>query len=181
MSGISRRTLLRGGAAAALGVGLGIRPRSGPHRSAAAQPAPGPAALEDLRTRLNGTLMLPEDSGYAPASAPANGRFRDVLPLAVARCADEADVVTCVRWCTENGVAPTVRGGGHSYAGYSTTTGLMIDLRRLNAVQVDRRRGTAVCGGAALNRDFFVATENGPLFLPGGTCLGVGAGGLVLG
>jgi FAD/FMN-containing dehydrogenase len=142
---------------------------------------PESAALGDLRSRLNGTLMLPGDSGYGPASAPANGRYLDIRPAAVARCADEADVVTCVDWCTENGVAPVGRGGGHSYAGYSTTTGLLIDIRRLNSVHVDRRRGTMVSGGAALNGDYFVAFEDGPLFLPGGTCLGVGVGGLVLG
>ena len=102
-------------------------------------------------------------------------------PAAVARVADEADVVTCVTWCNENGVPPVGRGGGHSYAGFSTTTGLMIDLRRLNSLVIDYATSTAVSGGAALNNDFFIATEDGPLFMPGGTCLGVGMGGLTLG
>lgn len=185
MTTFNRRSFLRGGAAAALGAGIGLRPALGPNaRAQSATPvssAPSPSALEDLRRRLNGTLMLPGDSGYASASAPANGRYLDILPAAVARCADEADVVTCVAWCNEHGVSPVGRGGGHSYAGYSTTTGLLIDLRRLNAVQVDKRNETVACGGAALNNDFFIATENGPLFLPGGTCLGVGMGGLTLG
>lgn len=183
MSGITRRTVLRSGAAAALGLGFGrgVGSWAGQAGRAAVQPSVDAAVLADLRARLNGTLMLPGDSGYAAASAPANGRFREILPVAIARCADEADVVTCVRWCNENGVSPVARGGGHSYAGYSTTTGLMIDLRRLNAVQVDRRQSTVVSGGAALNGDFFVALEDGPLFLPGGTCLGVGVGGLTLG
>jgi len=182
---INRRDVLRAGTAAALGFGLGIglkRPLSAQDAATPAPAAsPGSSALADLRQRLNGTLMLPGDSGYPNAIAPANGRYRAVRPLAVARCADEADVVTCVKWCTENGVAPTARGGGHSYAGFSTTTGLLIDLRRLNSVQIDRRARTAACGGAVLNGDFFVALEDGPLFLPGGTCLGVGVGGLALG
>lgn len=131
--------------------------------------------------RAFGTLMLPGDSGYLPASAPANGRYLTVRPLAVARVADEDDIVTCVLWCTENGIRPVPRGGGHSYAGFSTTEGLLIDLRRLNRVEIDKRSGLAVAGGSALNGDYLVATENGPLFLPGGTCLGVGIGGLTLG
>jgi FAD/FMN-containing dehydrogenase len=139
------------------------------------------SALEDLRSRLNGTLMLPTDSGYETASAPANGRYLDIRPIAVARCVDEADVVTCILWCNENGVPPVGRGGGHSYAGFSADTGLMIDLRRLNSVHVDYSQETVVMGGAALNNDMFIATENAPLFLPGGTCLGVGFGGLTLG
>src|SRR4051794_23746032 len=185
MSGMSRRSFLRNTAvtAAGIGVGLSVGPRLTwkPVSYASAQDTVAASALEDLRARLHGTLMLPGDSGYAAASAPANGRYRTILPAAVARCADEADVVTCVKWCNENGVSPVGRGGGHSYAGYSTTTGLLIDIRRLNSVKVDRQNGTVQCGGAALNNDFFIALEDSEFFLPGGTCLGVGMGGLTLG
>src|SRR5680860_205092 len=184
MTTLSRRSFLRGGAVATSAVALGayINPAAALGRQTPVDPsAVAPSALDDLRTRLNGTLMLPGDSGYASASAPANGRYLDIRPAAVARCADEADVVTCIQWCNENGVPPVGRGGGHSYAGFSTTTGLMIDIRRLNSVQVDKREVMVTCGGAALNNDFFIATEDGPLFLPGGTCLGVGMGGLTLG
>ncbi len=182
MTTLSRRHFLGGAASSALALGTYLPART----ALAGQATPvasglAPSALEDLRARLHGTLMLPGDSGYATASAPANGRYAGILPVAVARCADEDDVVTCIAWCNENGVSPVGRGGGHSYAGYSTTTGLMIDLRRLNSVVVDRDAATVTCGGAALNRDFLIATENGPLFLPGGTCLGVGIGGLTLG
>lgn len=175
----TRRSFLAGavalGAAAATG-GLAWKPRR-----ASAQDAVPPGALADLRRRLNGTLILPADSAYDSASAAANGRYLDIRPAAVARCADEADVVTCVQWCNENGVKPVGRGGGHSYAGYSTTTGLMLDLRRLNAVHIDHKQASMVTGGAATNGDYFVGLENSPHFLPGGTCLGVGVGGLTLG
>lgn len=199
MSGpISRRAFLRDASAAAAvasgvavaGVGraMGVRgaspsPSSLPAASPVVpvRPSVTPAALDDLRSRLTGRLLLPGQEGFRAASVPANGRYRAVTPLAVARVADEADVVTCVTWCTENGVAPVARGGGHSYAGFSTTEGLLIDLRRLNGVTLDRDAATAVAGGAALNLDLFKAFRDGPLVLPGGTCLGVGVGGLVLG
>ncbi len=183
MNAFSRRSFVRGGTAAALGLGLGSR-LGGSAFAQSATPeitTPELAALKDLRTQLTGTLMLPGDSGYAAASAPANGRYLDIRPAAVARCADEADVVTCIKWCAQNDVPPVGRGGGHSYAGFSTTQGLLVDIRRLNSVVVDKKKESVVCGGAALNNDFFIATENGPLFLPGGTCLGVGMGGLTLG
>jgi FAD/FMN-containing dehydrogenase len=101
--------------------------------------------------------------------------------MAAALCADEHDVVTCVDWSRRYGVQPVGRTGGHSYAGYSTTTGLIIDMGRLNSVRIDRRDGTATVGGGALNANLFAATKGGPLFLPVGTCLGVGVGGLTLG
>jgi FAD/FMN-containing dehydrogenase len=188
MNTISRRRFLRDTAIATLGAGLGgvatrasVFGQSPAASIGPAAPTGDPGALSDLRARLHGTLMLPGDSGYPAASAPANGRYADILPVAIARCADEADVVTCIAWCNETGIRPVVRGGGHSYAGFSTTDGLLIDLRRLRTLSVDRGRATAVAGGAALNEDFFVALEDGSLFLPGGTCLGVGIGGLTLG
>ena len=181
MTTLTRRSFLTGAAAlgaAATAGGLTWKPR---RAGAQATPVPSTSALNDLRQRLNGTLIMPGDSAYDSASAPANGRYLATRPAAVARCADEADVVTCVKWCNENGVKPVGRGGGHSYAGFSTTTGLMLDLRRLNSVHSDRKQATMVTGGAATNGDYFTAMEDGPLFLPGGTCLGVGVGGLALG
>lgn len=180
MATLTRRSFLTGaaalGAAASTG-GLAWKPR---RASAEATPVPT-SAFNDLRRRLNGSLILPGDSAYDSASAPANGRYLDIRPAAIARCADEADVITCIKWCNETGSKPVGRGGGHSYAGFSTTTDLMIDLRRLNSVLLDRKQGTLQTGGAATNGDYFTAAEDGPLFLPGGTCLGVGMGGLTLG
>ncbi|MGI8808014.1 MAG: FAD-binding oxidoreductase [Acidimicrobiales bacterium] len=128
-----------------------------------------------------GAVLFPGDVGYNQATVPSNGRYASILPIAVALCADETDVVNCINWCRETGVPPVAKGGGHSYAGYSTTTGLLIDVGRINSVDVDRSRGTAVVGGGARNKNVYDATRDGPLFLPGGTCPGVGVGGLVLG
>jgi FAD/FMN-containing dehydrogenase len=182
MSGtIDRRPFLRA-AAGALGLGAAVATGARPARGKEIRPPPaGSGALDELRRSLTGPLLLPGDAGYDAASAPANGRFGDIRPIAVARCADERDVATCVRWSAQTGVPPVVRAGGHSYAGYSTTTGLLVDIRQLNGVRIDKRTGVAVTGGAALNRDLFDATVGSPYFLPGGTCLGVGVGGLVLG
>ena len=101
--------------------------------------------------------------------------------MAVAVCADEHDVATCVDWARRYHVRPVARGGGHSYAGFSTTRGLLIDMSLLNRVRVNQARGTMTLGGGTLNGHLFKALKGGHLFLPVGTCLGVGAGGLTLG
>ena len=182
MTEFDRRTFLRAsGAAVAL---AGLTALGGEATAAAAPscpPVPSQGAIDDLRRRLHGTVLTPGDPGYDTAGQPANGRYEDIRPAVIAQCADEADVVTCIQWSTENGVPPVGRGGGHSYAGLSTTTGLLIDIGRLNWFAVDAQTVTAVCGGAALNQNLIDATIDTPLFLPGGTCLGVGLGGLVLG
>ena len=124
---------------------------------------------------------MPGDDTFLATNAPANLHYQDVVPTAIARCADEADVIACVQWCDENGVDPVVRGGGHSYAGYSTTSGLLIDLRDLNDVTVDSTSGTMTAAGGSTNADIFAALNEEPYFLPGGICSTVGIGGLTLG
>ena len=59
----------------------------------------------------------------------------------MARCRGEADVITCVHWSRAHRVEPVARGGGHSYAGYSTTEGLLVDIGELNDVTVDHHTG----------------------------------------
>ncbi len=190
VAAINRRDFLRQGGA--VGVGLGIGLDASRRASALGTPAfEGPsgadvvpvpnAAIRELRSQLGDDkkVLIPEDSAYLTTGLPANGRYRDIRPAAIAKCANAEDVVRCVRWCLRNGVSPVVRGGGHSYAGYSTTTGLLIDIGGLNSVEV--KGDTAVVGGGALNADVFEKTKGGEYFLPVGTCLGVGVGGLVLG
>lgn len=183
MSGLTRRDLLRAGATSAVGLYLpfGAQARSLSWHARASRARVGQRALDELRRRLTGRLLLPGEREYELLSTPANARYDGTRPVAVARAANERDVVTCVQWSAEHCVAPVARGGGHSYAGYSTTNGLLIDLGLLNAVALDKRTGIAAVGGAALNQDLFDATNGGHYILPGGTCLAVGVGGLVLG
>ncbi len=181
--GLSRREFVRGGAVGALGLWLPFRlqSRSVAWHARATKAYVGPRALDELRRKLHGALLLPGDRGYAHGSAPRNGRYADIRPLAVARCAKESDVATCVNWCVEHQVQPVARAGAHSYAGYSTTRGLLIDIGKLKRVVIDKATGIAQVGGATLNADLLRASDGGHFILPGGTCLGVGVGGLVLG
>lgn len=184
MSDLNRRDFVRGGLAAAAGLWISLgsgacsTEKSGRRREGRNGDS---GDLDELARKLTGRLLRPDDPGYDEASRPANGRYAATRPIAVAQCADEADVATCVRWCVTYGVPPVARGGGHSYAGFSTTTGLLLDLRKLNSVTINPSTGEMMIGGAALNRDVFTRSVGGPFILPGGTCLGVGLGGLVLG
>ena len=48
-----------------------------------------------------------------------------------------------VRWADRFGVRIMPRSGGHSYAGYSTTSaGVVVDLSRLRGVRVSGGRAT---------------------------------------
>ena len=188
MNESNRREFLKAGFATTAGLGAALNLESCSPDTVQTAQAPdqriSSGDLSELRGELGkrtGRLLLPGDDGYEAASAPANGRFNDIRPFAVAQCESEPDVVACVKWSVRHGVSPVVRGGGHSYAGFSTTRDLLIDIGKLNQATIDTNKGTAAVGGAATNRILFEKSVDGPFILPGGTCLGVGIGGLVLG
>ncbi|MDQ6896609.1 MAG: FAD-binding oxidoreductase [Actinomycetota bacterium] len=186
-SGPSRRSVLGFGAALLAGLGVsGCTDATAPGGAGTTAPPVSAAAtrrgaVEALRKSIKGSVFLPGDASYEAASAARNGRYLDLKPVVVAQVTDAPDVVNVLKWTQDNGIAPVIRGGGHSYAGLSSTTGLVIDVSRLSSVTIDAATGTAVMGGAALNRDIFTASENGQWLLPGGTCGLVALGGLTLG
>src|SRR5207237_1803457 len=102
---------------------------------------PRRATLSDLRLAMRGPVLTPGEHGYAAAREVYNQRYDRIHPQAVALAATEQDVQTCVRWAGRAGSPLAARSGGHSYAGYSTTTGVVCDLRGLNAISIaaDRR------------------------------------------
>ena len=63
---------------------------------------------------------------------------------AVVRPTGTADVIGAVNFARENGLIVAVRGGGHSVAGLSSVDGgLLLDLARMNARDVDPTRRCA--------------------------------------
>src|SRR5579872_5229536 len=107
-------------------------------RSLARREAPPPdPRLRSLAARLSAPLITPADAAYDGARVVYNDRYDAVRPLAVARPASVAEVRRIVAWAAAEGVRPIPRSGGHSYAGYSTGGGLVVDLRRLGGIAYD--------------------------------------------
>ncbi|MFJ8490073.1 FAD-binding oxidoreductase [Streptomyces sp. NPDC094038] len=90
-----------------------------------------------LRERLSGDLILPGDTGYPLARQVQNTEYDAILPAAVAYCETPKDVSACVRYAAEHGLRVHVRSGGHSFNGWSTGTGLVIDVSRMHLVAAD--------------------------------------------
>lgn len=79
-------------------------------------------------------------------------------PQLVVQVASEHDVVEAVQYARANNMKIAVRGGGHSWIGFSLCNGsLLIDLGRLTHVAIDRHSRTATIQpavtGQALNRE----------------------------
>src|SRR5262249_10334799 len=102
-------------------------------------------------------------------------------PAAIAYCASPADIQSCLAFVRNFGLPVAIRAGGHSYAGYSTTTGLVIDVTRMNSITVDTGARTAVIVAGARLSDVYDRLAQDNLVLPAGSCPTVGVAGLTLG
>ncbi|MGC5013272.1 FAD-binding oxidoreductase [Streptosporangium sp. DT93] len=141
--------------------------------------APRPADWRALAEGLKGSLVRPGDAAYDRARRLFNPAFDAVRPAGVAYCADPSDVAECVGFARRLGVPLAVRSGGHSYAGWSTGTGLVLDVSRMSTVR--HASGRAVVGAGARLVDVYDRLAASGVSVPAGTCATVGVSGLALG
>src|SRR3954447_23144147 len=189
MERLTRRELVLGAGALALGAGardaLAMPARdpawgipTAPRRAGGA----GPRALRELARRVCGPVVRPDAGAYASAAQVYNTRFDGATPDAVVEPLDTRDVQAVLRWADRHDVRVASRSGGHSYAGYSTADqGVVVDLRRLSGIAVDRGRRRAGVGAGARMIEVVDALARHGGATPGGSCPTVGFGGLALG
>src|SRR5438552_404160 len=111
----------------------------------AASAGPKPSDWAALARDLSGPLVRPGQAAYTAAKRLFDPRFDSIRPAGIAYCRNPHDVATCLAFVRKFGIPVAARCGGHSYAGWSSTSGLIIDVTRMSGVSV--RRGTAT-GGA---------------------------------
>jgi len=139
------------------------------------------AAVRDLRASLSGTLLAPGEEGYEAARRIWNGMI-DKHPALIARCTDTADVVRAVTFARERELLLAVRGGGHSFPGYSTCDGgLVVDLSPMRSVVVRADNRTARVGGGAWGAHVDAAAQKQALATTLGQISNTGVAGLTLG
>jgi FAD/FMN-containing dehydrogenase len=141
----------------------------------------GHGAVEVLREIFSGELILPDDPEYDESREVFNAMI-DRRPAVIARCATTADVAAAVGFAREGGLVVAVRSGGHSVAGHSVCDGgIVIDLGRLDAIDVDASSRTARAGGGVLWGQLDAATQEHGLHVPGGRVTTTGIGGFTTG
>ncbi|MFG1606081.1 FAD-dependent oxidoreductase [Actinoplanes sp. NPDC049265] len=135
-----------------------------------------------LDASLDGPVERPGTTGYDAARRLYDPRFDGVRPPAVARCAHAGDVAEAIRFAGREGVTIVTRGGGHSYVGASTSTSaLVLDVRRLAAVSWDAATRTATIGGGARLIDVYDRLAARGVSIPSGSCGTVGVSGITSG
>jgi FAD/FMN-containing dehydrogenase len=137
------------------------------------------ARVQELVAALDGRVVVRGRRGYDAARRLFNTVFDGVSPLAVAYCANASDVARTIAWARKHAIRLAPRCGGHSYGGYSTTPGVVLDVSELDRVSVQGTR--AVVGAGARLVGVYERLGAKGLTVPAGSCASVGVSGLALG
>lgn len=140
------------------------------------------AAVAELAGNLQGSLFLQADEGYAAAKQVWNGMFDHKQPAMVVQCTAVKDVVNAVNFARERDLLVSVKGGGHSLPGKSTSDGgMMISLSQMHSVDVDTDNMTMRADGGSLLGHLDVAASAHNMMTTTGIVSHTGAGGFTLG
>ncbi|MER7247861.1 FAD-binding oxidoreductase [Kribbella sp. NPDC000426] len=130
---------------------------------------------------FGGVLIRREDRAYDDARRVANAMI-DRKPEAIARCETAADVQSAIQYGVQQGLEISVRGGGHGVTGAGVADdGLVVDVRRLNGVQIDPFARLVRVGGGATWGELDRACQRYCLVLTGDRTSTTGVAGVALG
>jgi FAD/FMN-containing dehydrogenase len=138
------------------------------------------AARQELRG-FGGELIGPDEGAYDEARAVYNAMI-DRRPALIARCTGAADVARAIAFAQQHDLPLAVRGGGHNGGGLGVVDdGVVVDLSRLDGVEMDVEARTVRVGGGATWADVDTVTGEAGLATPSGIIATTGVGGLTLG
>ncbi|KAK1778532.1 hypothetical protein QBC45DRAFT_413855 [Copromyces sp. CBS 386.78] len=127
----------------------------------------------------------PKPSEYERSVANANLLYRFTRPACVVQPETKEQVVEVIKEAKKKSVPVTIKCGGHSYAGFSTTNeGILLDLVRMKKVDLDVDNNVVTLQGGALWGHAYKTLVNGRhngIIINGGRCPTVGVGGFLLG
>ncbi|HEX6919112.1 MAG TPA: FAD-binding oxidoreductase [Actinomycetes bacterium] len=139
------------------------------------------ADVDVLRGNVSGEVVVPGDPAYDEARRVWNGGI-DRRPAVIVRCTDAHDVSAAVGFARAHDLEIAVRGGAHSTGGNGVVDdGLMIELSRINGVEVDPAARRCRVGGGATLAERDTATQEHGLATTAGIVGHTGVGGLTLG
>ncbi|ETN94391.1 FAD-binding oxidoreductase [Zhouia amylolytica] len=138
-------------------------------------------SLAELKSKVNGSLIMPGDPNYDEARTIYNGMI-DKKPAAIFKCKDTSDVVKAVEFAQKHNLEVSIKSGGHNGAGLALVeNGLVIDLSEMKGISVDPATKTAVIEPGNVLRDVDKATHEYGLALPSGIIGTTGIAGITLG
>src|SRR4051795_9396802 len=95
------------------------------------------AALDELRERMTGVVLLPGDADYDAARQLFNAMI-DKRPAVIASCTGAADGAAAVDFGSDPAIPVSIRSGGHGVSGSAMIDdGLVIDMTPMKWIEVD--------------------------------------------
>ncbi|WP_186435099.1 FAD-binding oxidoreductase [Rheinheimera sediminis] len=134
-----------------------------------------------LKASFSGQLLFPSENGFSRFYKAANSRYDSIIPAVIARCATKADIQLVLAFARRYQLPITGRSGGHNYAGYSSTQGILLDLALMADIQLQPEDNTAWIGAGAKLGDVYDQLSKKGRSIPAGSCVGVGIAGLTQG
>ena len=135
------------------------------------------------RNPTKGTAFRRGEAGFEQAVLGTSFTARDPgrRPGIVVQVNDVDEVIAAVLQAGRDGLRIGMCSGGHSWAqNHIREGGMMLDLLRLNAIEINATRMTAVVGPGCLGGDFNLALVKQKLFFPMAHAYTVGIGGFLL-
>ena len=120
------------------------------------------------------------EPGYEALRNGFNKRINK-YPAVIAECHSTEDVAQAVKYAIRNKLQICIKSGGHSFEGYSSNNdGMVINLSAMNSITWEGDNIIHAGPGCKLGQLYAEILPKNKL-LPGGSCAGVGLGGLTLG
>jgi len=134
----------------------------------------------DCYDEANVTYYKKGEAAYEDNRKGFNKRINK-FPAIIAVCKNESGVAEAIRLAAKNNMPVAVKSGGHCMEGFScNNNGMLINLSMLNKIEwIDANtvRVGPACRLAELYNELLPKNK----IIPGGSCAGVGIGGLTLG
>ena len=138
---------------------------------------------DELRNRIEGKVTTSTDPGYEHLRCGMvwNQLTPARYPRLIVQAATEDDVVEAVRFAGIHRIKVAVRGGGHSWVGFSLRDeSLLLDLGGLRQLSIDSAARQATVQPAVTGREFNDLLHRNGLAFPVGHCPSVPLGGFLL-
>jgi len=128
----------------------------------------------------NVTYFKKGDAEYELLRKGFNKRI-EKFPLIIALCKNTTGVSEAIKYSGQNGLPVAIKSGGHCMEGFSCNDGgMVINLSLLNKIEWINNDNIKVGPGCTLSNIYDEILPKRKI-LPGGSCAGVGIGGLTLG
>jgi hypothetical protein len=155
------------------------RLRTTPNHRIAALGVPREELIK-LEASILGRIVLPGEPGYDDARQEANPAFQ-AYPQVIVYCEVQSDIESCLFVAVNYGLWIAIRSGGHSSAGYSVNSGIVIDVSLLNSITIDPGNNTLKVGPGVDFDRLNAALDAVELHVPSGACGNVCVGGFMQG